>query len=266
MISKIKNNKFIYAVYYWCFIYFPRRVKYHFEKLFHIDSKKYNYDKIKKYKDLYKGERCFIVATAPSLDYKDLDLIKGEKAFGVNSIVLAYDKTDWRPTFYGLQDKNAYDNLEEKILASKDEIEEMFFGISSKNLTPDVKCPCCFYRLNILDHDKRGTKHKNKCNKNVENCVYDGHSITYSMMEIAMYMGFKEIILLGVDCDYSGKQMHFISYTDNKVANASENMYKSYLKMREYAEKNGIRILNASRGWKLDAFECVHLEDVLASK
>lgn len=264
--ERIKQNPFIYSIYYWLVINFPRRISIAVKRLLRLENRKRNYDKIKIYKDKYKGQRCFIVATAPSLAMEDLELIKGEKSFGVNSIVLAYDKTEWRPTFYGLQDKGAYERLEDKILASRDQIEEMFCGISVPALSPKVKCSCCYYRLNLLDHDRRGTDHRNKCDKNVDRFVYDGHSITYSMMEIAMYMGFQEIILLGVDCDYSGKQMHFASYTDNKVMNAAENMYKSYCEMKKYAEKEGIRIMNASRGWKLDVFECVKLEDIISKK
>lgn len=266
VLRKIKDNPVIYAIYYWLYVNIPRRIKLKISQLFNLGNKERNYDKIKQYKNNYVGERCFIVATAPSLAMEDLNLIKKEYSFGVNSIVLAYDKTDWRPTFYGLQDKGAYERLEDKILASRGEIQEMFCGVSIDALSPNVKCPCCYYRLDLLDHDKRGTKHANKCDKNVEKRVYDGHSITYSMIEIAMYMGFKEIILLGVDCDYSGKQMHFATYTDNKVLNASENMYKSYCVMRKYAEEHGIKIMNASRGWKLDAFECVKLEDILEQK
>ena len=44
--------------------------------------------------------------------------------------------------------------------------------------------------------------------------LYDGYSITYSLLQLAIYMGFKEIILLGCDSNYSIDQtkQHFVDY------------------------------------------------------
>lgn len=58
------------------------------------------YEQIKKYKDIHQRERCFIVATGPSLTLSDLEVLKNEYTFGMNSIVKLFDKTDWRPTYY----------------------------------------------------------------------------------------------------------------------------------------------------------------------
>ena len=198
------------------------------------------------------------------MDINDLELIKNEISFGVNSIVLSYKLTDWRPTFYGLQDNNAYTKLEKDILQYRNQVKDMFCGISIKNLSPKPKCDCTYYRLNLLNHDKKGVNHKNKCWLDVDKYVYDGHSITYSMIEIAMYMGFKEICLLGVDCDYSNKENHFIEYTADRVNNASKLMYDSFVEMKKFADSKNIHIVNASRGWKLDVFDKVVLEDYVS--
>ena len=57
---------------------------------------------IKESKDKYAGKRCFVVATGPSLQISDLDAIKDEYSFAMNSCILALNKTEWRPTFYGI--------------------------------------------------------------------------------------------------------------------------------------------------------------------
>ena len=56
-------------------------------------------------KDRYKGKRCFITCTGPSLTIEDLEKLEGEYAFGMNSICLIHDKTQWKPDFFGVQDK-----------------------------------------------------------------------------------------------------------------------------------------------------------------
>ena len=39
-------------------------------------------------------------------------------------------------------------------------------------------------------------------------CFYDCFTVTNMLIALAIYMGFKEIYLIGVDCDYSGDKMH----------------------------------------------------------
>ena len=42
---------------------------------------------------------------------------------------------------------------------------------------------------------------------------YSGFSITYSLIEIAVYMGFREIYLIGADCNFTKKEeMHFVEH------------------------------------------------------
>ena len=51
MIRKIKDNQFIYIIYYWLCVNIPRRISLEIRKLFNLGNKKRNYDKIKQYKN-----------------------------------------------------------------------------------------------------------------------------------------------------------------------------------------------------------------------
>ena len=55
---------------------------------------------IKDYRNMYEGKRCFIIATGPSLTVEDLEKLKNEYTFGMNSLCLAGDRTDFVPTFF----------------------------------------------------------------------------------------------------------------------------------------------------------------------
>lgn len=55
----------------------------------YIDKK---FATIKQMENIHNGERCFIVATGPSLTMEDLQLIKNEISFGMNSITRIYDR------------------------------------------------------------------------------------------------------------------------------------------------------------------------------
>ena len=62
------------------------------------------YSRIKQLKNVHKDQRCFIVCTGPSLTLSDVEKLEKEITFGVNSIVKLYNKTMWRPTYYGIID------------------------------------------------------------------------------------------------------------------------------------------------------------------
>lgn len=224
---------------------------------------------IKTLKNKYFGKRCFIVATGPSLSLEDLELIENEYTFSMNSIVKLFDKTEWRPTFYMLQDVFAYKELKpieqyfndtKIILANKlyedSQKTENMFGF---NLRP--------YKDSWLLLCKRV-----KFSSDPSKYICDGRTITYSIMQMAHYMGFKEIYLLGVDWNYEkGKDNHMkglslkhdsADFIENSHDIQMEAMHISYRSAEKYSRKHGFRIYNASRGGNLDVFERVKLEDL----
>jgi len=60
---------------------------------------KKNRNKLKLFKDIHKGKRCFIVANGPSLKKIDFDLLKKEFSFGMNRIYLMEKVNGFRPTY-----------------------------------------------------------------------------------------------------------------------------------------------------------------------
>lgn len=264
MIETLKNNDIIYTIYFWVRYYVPEMLRFFYLYYFARNSNKYHFREIEKYKNIHYGKRCFIVATAPSLDLKQLDMIKNEYSIGVNSLVTIFERTEWRPTYYGVQDKGV-EKVKHLIQKYRKDFDELFIGISPAiKMVPHFDCPEVNYLFHLLDHSKHGTNHILRTTNRADKYIYDGFSITFSMIEIAMYMGFKEIILLGVDCDYRGEAKHIDEYTDASVPDeAGINMYNAFCQMREYAEQKGITIINASTGFKLKAFDCRPLETIL---
>lgn len=226
------------------------------------------YKSLKKYKNIHNGKRCFIIATGPSLTISDLQLLKKEYTFGMNSIVKKYDETDFRPTYYGIQDHIVYKAIEEDILKWYSNSENVFiadrikwhFKIGKKwNIFP----------LNMSYHAyKRWFKNEYfvKFSDDIFRRVYSGFSITYSLIEIAIYMGFKEIYLIGADCNFNvNRQLHFVEYgvVDLSIDTARERNIAGYIVAKKYAEKNKVKIFNATRGGALEVFERVDLSDLI---
>jgi hypothetical protein len=221
------------------------------------------YEQLKTIKNKNKGERCFIVATGPSLTIEDLEKLNDEITFSMNSICLAFNDTEWRPTYYGIQFDILYRELKEHIDNLK--VDGIFIAdIISKEV--DITDDYFIYPLNLLNHARPHRKFNSKFSADAFSQVFDGYSITYSLIQIAVYMGFKEIYLLGVDCNYSSNLNHHFkdySFVDPAYSIAGNKMISAYLEAKKYADKNNIKIYNATRGGMLEVFERVNLDTVI---
>lgn len=222
---------------------------------------------LKSYKGIHGGKRCFIVATGPSLTIADLEALENEFSFGMNSIVKLFGKTNWRPTYYGIQDCNVYEKMRDEILKVYGNADNIFISdlIADRFGAPDNfhQFPLdAVYHDNQLELDRYFARFSDDCYR----IVYDGYSITYSLIEIAIYMGFTEIYLLGADCSYKRGAKNHIVDSGNDDKNEEKNhdkMIVGYKKAKEYADAHGIKIVNCTRGGMLEVFERKTLESVL---
>lgn len=252
-------------------------------KLFLI-SKKFisegqQYKRIKELKDIYKGKRCFIVATGPSVRMKDLESIRNEVTISMNSIVNILDKTSYRPTYYMIQDYTVFIKNYENIRKLPEETVKLL-GISNIR-RPDlarvkklIKTDKTFwlYRDNSAALAMVGDQPTEKTNIGFSwDCgreIMDGYTVTYSAIQLAVWMGITEIYLIGCDCDYSQKVNHIGEYNEetHEYSNKTvERMMHSY----ECAYSNligKVKIFNATRGGHLEIFPRVNLDEIISEK
>ena len=226
------------------------------------------YNSIKGFKNKYAGGRCFIVCTGPSLTLDDLDKLKSEVCLSMNTIVKIFGETEWRPTYYGVTDDAAYAELEPYIYRAIESSDLPHVLLSDDNICKPFKVPESphIYPFHCIYSSKR---HNLKFSDNAYATVYGGYTITYVLIQIAVYMGFKEIYLLGCDCDYSGEKTRFAAYESKEAERHFKGeaaMVEAYKRAKEYADSRGIKIYNATRGGKLEVFERVDLNDVARAR
>lgn len=221
------------------------------------------------YKDKYKGKRCFIVANGPSLRMEDLNRLSDNKeiTFGMNRIYMLFDRTQWRPTFYLVQDptiiRSCFNEINERVTQSI-----KFVKVPGE---PKYDLPNSIY----FDVDYT------KADKGLIPDFYDGakytfadaNSVSYTALQLAVYMGFSEIYLIGADCNYSkdNKTINAESYPDKRMYDAKkvgnsprmEYTFLGYEVAKKYAESHGIKIYNATRGGKLEVFERVNFDTLI---
>lgn len=233
-----------------------------------------NGDILKSFKDKYKGQRCFIIGNGPSLNIDDLNKLKGEITFAFNRIYYIFDKTDWRPSYYLTEDTKI-------IQQSLDEINNLNLDYI---LTPDIidfdynmKISNAIYFKQIMEKFNDDLP---QFSDNFYEKTYWGGTVTYTAIQMAVYMGFKEIYLIGVDHNFSmyeDKDGNIIrdntvkdyfcdNYNEDKekleIPNLDDST-KAYIAARKYCDKNNIKIYNATRGGKLEVFERVSFDEIL---
>lgn len=262
LIKRIRTFQYVYFPYFITISLFNTRRLLRVMRI----NRKSPYEKLREVKNKHKGERCFIVATGPSLKVEDLEKLKNEITFSMNSICLAFDETDWRPTYYGIQDQAVFKkfiNEIEILNANCTFIADVIW--ENKNIPENYY----IYPLNLLNHEIYHKKYNTKFSDNVFAAVYDGYSITYSLIQIAVYMGFNEIYLLGADCNYSNDMKHHFKeygHVDPGFSLARDKMISAYMEAKEYSDKQKIKIYNATRGGMLEVFERVDFDELLKQK
>lgn len=220
---------------------------------------------LERFKNMHKGERCFIIATGPSLTLEDCELLKDEITFGMNSIVKTFDKTSWRPTYYVVSDVVPYAACKDYIKA--DDFKKVFFSKKIDKKNKEV----CHFALNAVNIYKceLTDNFKNRIfpSKKLDRYFNDGPSVVFSIIQLAMYMGFSEIYLIGQDCNYAKQSHSKIAEVSYKVApkiRDGEKMIDVFDSFKNYVVENDcVKIYNVTNGGALEVFERRKLGEVL---
>lgn len=234
-------------------------------------------------KDKHKNQRCFIIGNGPSLRIEDLELLKDEVTFAANAVYLCFDQTDWRPTYYFCVDNRGYGRIHDEI--NHVEAQCRFVPYLSALLAGKVYDEITYYNRQYqgacIEGNKISLNNNYKFSDNVEEVVYQGTTVVYDAIQFAVYMGFSEIYLLGVDFSFQleyqpdGSVMETDAERDHFIDNYNRNfenlvpatpiyaMKWAYQKAKEVCDQKGIIIRNATRGGKLEVFERVSFDSLI---
>jgi glycosyltransferase involved in cell wall biosynthesis len=207
----------------------------------------------KDWENKYAGQTCFILGNGPSLNDVDLELLRDVITFGSNRVYLSGFIPDFHVT--------ANDLVLKQFMGDILDLDSIIFR-SGYEIDTTEPIPSFCYPLETM---------------------YEGYTVTFVCLEIAYYMGFSRVILVGVDHDYGdlrgaaneqqrmngNDQGHFTpEYFKGSDWNLPDLRQSelSYQIARQWYEADGRQILNASTRTKLEVFDRVKLEDVLYEK
>ncbi len=135
-----------------------------------------------------------VMGNGPSLKDIDWDLLKECDTFGLNSAYRAYEKLNWYPTYHGCFDHLVTDCHENNFvnLINSGKVKRHFYIHPISNAEN-------FTHINLQTYGST-----NKVNKSVEDfkCFTDNGNSGANACSVGMCLGYKKIILIGVDCNY----------------------------------------------------------------
>lgn len=221
----------------------------------------------------YKGERCFIIGNGPSLNKHDLSLLEGEYTFAVNSFYYKTQETGFRPTFFVVEDSSVMKENAEQI--RNYEAPFKFFPTNYRSLHPDAE-NVFFFNMNRGFYEKTSPNYcVPRFSTDASQILYCGQSVTYINLQLAFFMGFTEVHLIGMDFDYVIPKEHersgdlILSTTDDPnhfhkdyfgagktwKDPKLERVGMNYKQAKVSYEAVGRKIYNATIGGKLEIFE-----------
>ena len=228
-----------------------------------------------KLRDRFAGERCFIIGNGPSLNNTDLSRLEGEYSFGVNSIFFKFEETGFKPTFYVVEDTNVMQDRHKEIDAF--DCPYRFFPKNYRGYIKSHRDHTYFFNMNEGFYIPESPNHeKPRFSRDASRRVYCGQSVTIINLQLAYYLGFTEVYLIGMDFSYlipnsaireghstllstEDDVNHFhpdyfgtgMRWNDPKL----DNVAKSYQFAKMIYELDGRHIYNATVGGKLEIFE-----------
>jgi len=235
--------------------------------------------RIAEYKNRHEGQKVFILGNGPSLNRCDLKLLKNEITFGVNSIFLNHENMGFHPTYYVVEDVFVAEDRAKEINAYKGPIK--FFGNYLKYCISDSE-DTRWLNVRFRYDDYPDFPY---FSTNAARMVWVGGTVSYICLQLAYYMGFSEIYLVGFDHSYtiptdadmigteikskSDDPNHFnpdyfgngYRWHDPRV----DRMEMAYAKAKEVFEQNGRKIYNATDGGKLEVFPRVEYSEIKKS-
>ncbi len=211
-----------------------------------------------KFKDLHRGQRCFIIGNGPSLKRMDLSVLQDEITFGMNRIYLLFPELGFQTTYFLTVNSLVIEQCASDIRALT---MPKFLSWRSRHL---IQPAAGMYFLHTTYSGPGFTTDARKR-------IWEGATVTNVALQLAYFMGFDQVILIGVDHNYSAQGKpnttvvsqgadadHFHAGYFGKGFRWQlpdlDTSERGYLMARQEFQKAGRQVLDATLGGKLTIF------------
>ena len=244
-------------------------------------------------KDKYNNERIFILGSGSSILLYDLKVLSNECVMTQNSFHMHNDISDINPTFHCVvpyyQTDKEHSIWIEYIGDMKEKMPSTSFiwGLNTKALIdnhhPELIKQSYYIRT------KYNPLTLKKAKVNISKTIMNIPSVLTQCLTVAIYLGFKEIYLLGFDLDqicHTNDQTYGRFYGMSKITetefekDANQKldvettdgwytwwlMNKQFFLIKHFADQNNISIVNGTQGGILSYFKREPIENIIGQE
>lgn len=203
------------------------------------------------FQDIHAGETCIVVGNGPSLKGVPIAFLKKYPSFGTNRIYL---HNGFTPTYYCSVNPLVIEQSAEEINAIS--CRAKFIAADYASLIPRsyglVSTSAQLFSFNPASY------------------IYEGYTVTYVCMQLAFFMGFRTVLLVGVDHKFimNGTPNAETVWEGNDPNHFDESYFKdarwnnpdlgrsaqAYALAEKAFRENKRRILNLTKDTALDVF------------
>ncbi|HVN17000.1 MAG TPA: 6-hydroxymethylpterin diphosphokinase MptE-like protein [Anaerolineales bacterium] len=215
--------------------------------------------RMRQYYNIHEDKRCFIIGNGPSLKQTDLTKLKGEFTFGMNRIYLLFPELGFTTTYFASINDLVIEQCAQEIAALP--IPKFIAWHSNchfQRFPDDMVFLYTTYTGPKFAYDMTGR-------------IWEGATVTNVALQLAFYMGFEKVILIGVDHNFASRgdaNKTVVSTGDDPNHFDPRYFGKGfrwqlpdlatseigYQMAREHYQKAGREVLDATVGGKLTVF------------
>ena len=226
-------------------------------------------------------ERCFIIATGPSIKTQDLTSLEGEFCISVSNFFVHPAIDQIRPRYHVFARSHPPITPEQYAAWLRE---------ADQRLPAETRILMAAHDYALVPHQRLFTEREVFYYAGVGDFPVDFtrfippiQTIVHLALYLAMYLKVKKVYLLG--CDHSWLwhhkvSQHFYEEKEHEMVRQGHNEWaladdletqflsyarnwKIYKEIRRHAAVQGMQIFNATPDSYLDLFPCVHLEDIV---
>ncbi|MCR9287022.1 MAG: DUF115 domain-containing protein [Bacteroidetes bacterium] len=224
--------------------------------------------RLRKFKNKHLGEDCFIIGNGPSLNKMDLEKLNDFHTFGLNKIFMIFKRAPLKISYLVCVNSLAIEQCYEDFENFKSPV-----FLSHKASKGIVKKKNHIHKLLTTGGISW------LFSETIEKPIYEGVTVTFVAMQLAYYMGFRRVFLVGVDHNFkqSGNPHEKQKMEGDDPNHFDPDYFKgmhwhladlkgsevSYA-LADYAfQRTGRKIFDATVDGKLQVFEKIPLEEAL---
>jgi Protein of unknown function DUF115 len=218
------------------------------------------------FRNRHVGEKCFVIGNGPSLNGMDLSLMQGSVRFGLNKIYLLFERSGLHVDYHVA-------------------VNPLVIRQSAAEFA-QLRCPSFLAYSAAVDQPVTANNFRYlftggdfRFSGDITLPIHEGYTVTFVALQIAYYMGFREVYLIGVDHRFQAtgapnQKAHMIGPDPNHF---DPNYFKGHdwnlpdleaselgYRMAQFAyRRQGREIFDATVGGALNVFPKISYEEAL---